>query len=170
MCIVFVIIWMQRQVSQGRQAKRRAELAGEHEVEVREAFELFDPHKTSFITYHELKVILRALGFEVKKSEVVQLAKEFDVEETGRLSYDDYLEIMRRKYGERDPIEETLKAFRLFDQDGKGKISLADLRRVGKELGESLKEEELAAMIEEFDHDGDGQSNSYSIQSTRKSS
>jgi Ca2+-binding EF-hand superfamily protein len=127
-------------------------------VEVREAFDLFDPHKSGYISYHELKVILRALGFEVKKAEVVQLAREFDLEESGRVSYEDYLEIMRRKYGERDPIEETLKAFRLFDTDGKGKISLADLRRVGKELGETLKEEELAAMIEEFDHDGDGQS------------
>ncbi len=66
---------------------------------------------------------------------------------------------MKRKYGERDPIEETLKAFRLFDTEGKGKISLGDLRRVAKELGEALKEEELSAMIEEFDQDGDGQSN-----------
>jgi hypothetical protein len=31
------------------------------------------------------------LGFDVKKSEVVQLAKEFDVEETGRVSLEDYL-------------------------------------------------------------------------------
>jgi len=42
---------------------------------------------------------------------------------------------MKRKYGERDPIEETLKAFKLFDVDGKGKISLNDLRKVAKELG-----------------------------------
>jgi Ca2+-binding EF-hand superfamily protein len=27
------------------------------------------------ISYHELKVIIRALGFEVRKSEVVQLAR-----------------------------------------------------------------------------------------------
>lgn len=47
---------------------------------------------------------------------------------------------MKRKYGERDPIEETLKAFRLFDTEGKGKISLTDLKRVAKELGEALKE------------------------------
>ena len=63
---------------------------------------------------------------------------------------------MKRKYSEKDPIEETLKAFKLFDTEGRGKIGLNDLRKVSKELGESLKEEELIAMIEEFDHDGDG--------------
>jgi centrin-3 len=55
--------------------KRRTVLAAEQEVEIQEAFELFDPHQTSYITYHELKVILRALGFDIKKSEVVQLAR-----------------------------------------------------------------------------------------------
>jgi Ca2+-binding EF-hand superfamily protein len=78
----------------------------------------------------------------------VQLAREFDVKESGRVSYDDYSEIMKRKYAERDPIEETLKAFKLFDVDGRGKISINDLKRVAKELGEALKEEELLAMIE----------------------
>ena len=123
---------------------------------MREAFELFDPNRTSSISYHELKVILRALSFDIKKSEVVQLAREFDVDERGRINYEDYLEIMKRKYGERDPIEEALKAFKLFDGDNRGKISLNDLRRVAKELGEALKEEDLLAMIEEFHQDGDG--------------
>jgi Ca2+-binding EF-hand superfamily protein len=56
----------------------------------------------------------------------------------------------------RDPREEILRAFDLFDADGKGRIELADLRRVARELGEGLQEEELQAMIEEFDIRGEG--------------
>lgn len=50
-------------------------LTEDQELEIKEAFSLFDPHQTSKISYHELKVILRALGFDVKKSEVTGLAK-----------------------------------------------------------------------------------------------
>ena len=73
-------------------------------LELKEAFDLFDPNHTETISYHELKIIMRALGFEVKKSEVVQLARQYDIEETGRIVFDDYADIMKKKYADRDPI------------------------------------------------------------------
>ena len=39
-----------------------------------------------------------------------------------------------------------------------GKISLRNLRRVARELEENMSEEELRAMIDEFDTDNDGES------------
>ena len=63
-----------------------------------------------------------------------------------------------------------MKAFRLIDVEGKGRISLRNLTVLARELGESLSEEELALMIDEFDEDGDGESKCGVTQFLRTSS
>lgn len=70
---------------------------------------------------------------------------------------------MGEKIVNRDPLEEIRRAFRLFDDDGTGKINLRNLRRVAKELGENLTDDELRAMIDEFDLDDDGESMYYKV-------
>jgi centrin-3 len=86
---------------------------------------------------------MRALGFDVKKAEVLELMRDYDRDGAGQIEYVDFLEIMTTKIQERDPVEEILKAFKLFDEDSTGKISLKNLRRVARELGENLSDDEL---------------------------
>ncbi|ETS61209.1 hypothetical protein PaG_05170 [Moesziomyces aphidis] len=134
-----------------------AALTDEQRQEIKEAFELFDTDKDGAIDYHELKVAMRALGFDLKKAEVLKLLRDHDKTNSGLLEWDDFNKIMSDKIAARDPMDEIRKAFALFDDDGTGKISLRNLKRVAKELGESLDDDELQAMIDEFDLDQDGE-------------
>ena len=51
---------------------------------------------------------------------------------------------------------EMKSAFKVFDHDGSGTISLDELRRVMTSFGELLSEDELDSMIKEVDKNGDG--------------
>ncbi|PNJ49851.1 CETN3 isoform 3 [Pongo abelii] len=97
--------------------KKRRELSEEQKQEIKDAFELFDTDKDEAIDYHELKVAMRALGFDVKKADVLKILKDYDREATGKITFEDFNEVVTDWILERDPHEEILKAFKLFDDD-----------------------------------------------------
>lgn len=106
---------------------------------------------------------MRALGFEPKKEEIKKMISDIDKDGSGTIDFNEFLELMTAKMvfknisfylcpqSERDSREEILKAFRLFDDDETGKISFKNLKRVAKELGENLTDEEIQEMIDEAD-------------------
>lgn len=159
-------------------------LTDEQKQEIKEAFELFDTDRDGAVDYHELKVAMRALGFDLEKAEVLKLLRDHDKTNSGLLEWEHFNRISKsapsshilyrsvyltpscvialsvsEKIASRDPMDEIRKAFSLFDDDGSGKISLRNLKRVAKELGETLDDNELQAMIDEFDLDEDGEIN-----------
>lgn len=136
--------------------KGKPELSEDQKQELKEAFELFDADKVGSIDLHELKVLMRALGFDVKKADVIKIVHDVDPNNEGTVVYEQFLEIMGEKYAQRDPEDEIKKAFQLFDDDHSGLIDIKNMKRVARELGENLSEEELQAMIDEFDRDQDG--------------
>ena len=136
--------------------KNRPRLTEEQKQEIKEAFDLFDTDNSGKIDAKELKVALRAMGFELSKEDTRRCIAEVDPGATGSVEYPDFLEFMTRKMQERDPIEEMRKAFRLFLDDEGQKIGLKQLKKVAKDLGENMTDEELQEMIDEADRDGDG--------------
>ena len=133
----------------GGGAKRKSttamklDLSEDQKADVREAFNLFDTSGSGVIDTKDLKVAMRALGFEPRKEEIKKMVGEVDKDNTGQLSFENFLSLMATKMAEKDTKEEILKAFKLFDDDETGKISFQNLKRVAKELGENLTDEEL---------------------------
>jgi Ca2+-binding EF-hand superfamily protein len=143
--------------NRGGRGARQVELTEEQKQEIKEAFDLFDTDGSETIDAKELKVAMRALGFEPKKQEIRKMINDIDRDGSGTIDFQEFLGMMTSKMSERDSREEILKAFRLFDDDNTGKITLNNLRRVAKEIGENMTDEELREMIDEADRDGDGE-------------
>jgi len=137
--------------------KVRSELTEEQRLEIKEAFDLFDTEGRNQIDAKELKVAMRALGFEPKKDEVRKILQDVDRNGDGVINYEDFCEIMTVKMMERDPIEEMKKAFLLICEDGHDKITFKSLKKTAEELGENMTGNEIQEMIDEADRDNDGE-------------
>ena len=87
------------------QTKKRTELTEEQKQEIKEAFDLFDTDGSGSIDAKELKVAMRALGFEPKKEEIKKMIADADKGQGGVIDFSDFLDMMTVKMAERDPRE-----------------------------------------------------------------
>ncbi|CCU97515.1 unnamed protein product [Malassezia sympodialis ATCC 42132] len=111
------------------------------------------------ITTKELGTVMRSLGQNPTEAELQDMVNEIDADGDGTIDFPEFLTMMARKMKDTDSEEEIKEAFRVFDKDGNGFISAAELRHVMTNLGEKLSDQEVEEMIREADTDGDGQIN-----------
>ena len=62
---------------------------------------------------------------------------------------------MGNKVKDESSDEEIREAFRVFDKDGNGVISPAELRHVLGNIGEKLTDDEIDEIMRDADEDGD---------------
>ena len=86
---------------------------------------------------------MRALGFQPKKEDLKKMMQDADRDGNGMIDFEEFTELMQTRLANRDPKEEMLKAFRLIDADGSGIITFKELKKVCKELGENMTDEEI---------------------------
>lgn len=100
---------------------------------------------------------MRSLGQSPTEAELQDMITEVDANKDGTIDFKEFLNLMAKKMKETDTEEELREAFKVFDKDGNGFISAAELRHVMTNLGEKLSDQEVDEMIKEADTDGDGQ-------------
>ncbi|ORY62512.1 uncharacterized protein BCR38DRAFT_346535 [Pseudomassariella vexata] len=162
-----------------RESEPWDQISDEHRSEINDCFQLFDMNKDEYIDFSEFRYALQALGFShlarpdlissFKKratprpdwSPLPSLPNQPPPSQTPgvvdlRLHQNGFQAIAASYIAARDPREELLKTFSLFDKGGKGMITVDDLRIVVKELGEDVPENELRSMVEQFDIEDKG--------------
>ena len=137
----------------------------EQNRDLQTAFEIFDKDGTGMIDIKDLKVILRALGFEPQEDEIKKLLSTInrsdDNDDNAKKSYssdtidfEEFKKIMNNKLRESEEIEQLRIGFHSFtDQKIKKDpldqefITLRSLREIAEELHEVINDEELKEMM-----------------------
>ena len=135
---------------------QRADLTEEQKLELQESFNMFDTDGSGKIQANELRVALRALGFEPSKDELRRMITDVDKKGNGYLDFPQYMEAIVKKISEPDHDDEIEKSFKLFDKNKDGYLDIDDLKYVAELIGETMSQEELNEMIKEADQDKDG--------------
>jgi calmodulin len=107
------------------------------------------------ICTRDLGTVMRSLGQNPTDAELQDMINEVDADGQGMIDFPEFLSLQARKMKDTDTEEELIEAFKIFDRDGNGFISAAELRHVMTNLGEKLTDEEIDEMIREADVDGD---------------
>ena len=134
--------------------KKRVGLTDEEIDEIKEAFQMFDTQGHGSIDPKELKAAMMSLGFEKKSPTVYEMI--CDLENIGNeIDFDEFLDAICNKLGNRETKEGINRIFDLFDDDKSGTINLQNLRRVAKELGETMSVDELKEMLQRASANGE---------------
>uniref|UniRef100_A0A8C3W179 Calcium-binding protein 4 n=1 Tax=Catagonus wagneri TaxID=51154 RepID=A0A8C3W179_9CETA len=137
------------------------ELGPEELDELRAAFEEFDTDRDGYMGYRELGECMRTLGYMPTEMELIEVSQHVKMRMGGRVDFEEFVEMMGPKLREETAhmlgVRELRIAFREFDRDRDGRVTVAELRQAAPALlGEPLAGSELDEMLREVDLNGDG--------------
>lgn len=127
-----------------------------------------DMKNKGWLSGYKFRKCLHALGFDIPKPDFVKKLEEYGTKPPNWPDRDNcpanrlliYLDQFRlcasKLIAQRDPREEAIKVFNMFDYDQDGIISLEDMRQVAQEIKEerTMTEEDIITLIKHLDHDG----------------
>ncbi|CAI8608611.1 unnamed protein product [Vicia faba] len=139
--------------------KNQVNLDDEQIAELREIFRSFDRNNDGTLTQLELNSLLRSLGLKPSAEQLEGFIQRADTNNNGLIEFSEFVALVAPELlpAKSPYTEEQLRQlFRMFDRDGNGFITAAELAHSMAKLGHALTAEELTGMIKEADMDGDG--------------
>ena len=91
-----------------------------------------------------------------KNGAIFNMISDLDTDGNGTIDFGEWVTLLTKKVNDKDSRNNIAKVFPLYDRDGSGTITLASLRQVADELGETVDDKELEELLVRADANGDG--------------
>eukprot|EP00124_Ichthyophonus_hoferi_P004194 Ihof_evm2s434 gene=Ihof_evmTU2s434 len=115
-------------------------LSKEQEQTIQNAFDTLE-QSGNRLDASELELIMAGLGIEPNKEDVKHLILE--ISHNGTLDRTRFTSLMTEQLLSNDSTRDMLTAFKLFERDSNGNISLDSLKKVAVSLGETMTDDQL---------------------------
>ena len=99
---------------------------------------------------------MTSLGFDSKNPAIFNMISDMDEDGNGEIDFNEFLDMMTARISENNTEDDLRRVFKLFDEERDNQISVENLKKVARELGEDISDEELNEIIKRADLDGDG--------------
>ncbi|XP_030546338.1 probable calcium-binding protein CML15 [Rhodamnia argentea] len=139
-------------------AAASAALQSEQLKQLRDIFARFDMDADGSLTQLELAALLRSLGLKPTGDQIHAMLADMDSNGNGSVEFDELVAALLPDMTEQVLVnqEQLAEVFRLFDRDGNGYITPAELAGSMAKMGHPLTYRELSEMMREADTNGDG--------------
>ena len=125
-------------------------------VKYKECFTFFDREGDGSMKVEDVGLALRAMGALITGKEIRIFIGKYDSDRTGKISQDDYINILAEIEWKPDNTDDILASFSAFDKTENGLLSIDEMRHVLSRVGDTLTPEETANFIGMLDNFGDG--------------
>ncbi|MBA0563446.1 hypothetical protein Golob_008425 [Gossypium lobatum] len=126
--------------------------------QLKDIFMRFDMDSDGSLTQLELAALLRSLGLKPSGDQIHLLLGDIDANGNGLVEFEELVSAILPDITHQILINEAqlLEVFQLFDRDGNGFITPAELAGSMAKMGHPLTFRELSDMMKEADSNGDG--------------
>jgi len=130
------------------------ELTTKQASEFKQCFCLFDQDQDGIIAQTDLGIVLRSLGIYVSEGELDEITRKVAGPITWNVFVDITKELLPKQGAQREAL---VAAFRVFDKDDTGSVSVKDLKHVLTSVGDKMSSGEFDEIMRNALVDRDGQ-------------
>ena len=129
-----------------RVLRYKPEFSKEELLSIEKAFRLF-ADRNGIVHLNNMVIAMKELKFDESQPVIYDLMAELETEVKEGITYDEFVDKLTAKLGDRESQKATERVYELFVPDPNGTLNYEALKKVAKETGDETPDEDLQRLI-----------------------